>query len=226
MRKTAIILFAHLPEFEAKTKVFSGFSPYKATQKISQVLTNHFYNLAQKTTADIFLIDTYQQKGKSFGERITHAFESIYAKGYENVICIGNDCPDLELSELQNAIEITSNGKVILGPTIDGGAYLIGIPKAHFQKEKFQNIAWQSSQTYQQLLNLLQASAEVAQIETKIDLDCKDDLNRLANATTIARVIQQIIRSFQNQALIPKIKTKIDFLFISLSYLKGPPSLA
>ena len=88
MDKTAIILFANLPDFEARAKSFSGFSSKKATQKISSVLTQHFYSLAKQTSADSFLIDSYHQKGKSFGERITNAFADIYAKGYENIICI------------------------------------------------------------------------------------------------------------------------------------------
>lgn len=226
MRKTAIILFAHLPEFEAKEKSFSGLSSLKATQKISKYLTNHFYQLSKKTDAEVFLVDTFHQQGKNFGERISNAFTDIYSKGFENIICIGNDCLALTLTELQNAIEITASGKVVLGPTIDGGAYLIGIPKVAFRKEKFQVIQWQSSRTYQQLLQLFKTSAEVVQTETKIDLDGENDLNSIDPANTIAKVIQQIIRLFQNQICISKIKTKVDFLFISLSYLKGPPSLA
>ncbi|MBD3750200.1 MAG: DUF2064 domain-containing protein [Sphingobacteriales bacterium] len=226
MKKTAIILFAHLPEFEAKTKRFSGLSSQKVTQKISKYLTNHFYQLSKKTEAEVFWVDTFHQQGESFGERISNAFADVYSKGFENVICIGNDCPDLKLSELQKAIEITSSGKVILGPTTDGGAYLIGIPKALFQKEKFEAIQWQSSQTYQQLLNIFKFSAEIEQIGTKIDLDCENDLNKLDHTNVIARVILQIIRLFQNQNCISQIKTKVDFLFISLSYLKGPPCLA
>lgn len=226
MKKTAIILFAHLPEFEAKNKSLSGFSSQKATRKISKVLTHHFYHLAKQTQTETFLIDTYHQQGKSFGERISNAFKSVYDKGFEHIICIGNDCPDLNLEELNHAITQTETGKVVLGPTLDGGAYLIGIPKAIFQKEAFEKIQWQSSQTYQQLLQLFKASAEVVQTETKIDLDCENDLNKLDSKNEIVRVIQQIIRFFQNQICISKIKTKIDFLFISLSFLKGPPSLA
>ncbi|HET8829174.1 MAG TPA: hypothetical protein VFM79_07515, partial [Pelobium sp.] len=78
MTKTAIILFADLPDFEARAKSFSGFSSQKATRKISSILTHHFYALAQKTTAKTFLIDSFKQKGKSFGEKITNAFAAIY----------------------------------------------------------------------------------------------------------------------------------------------------
>ena len=36
MNKTAIILFANLPDFEARAKSFSGFSSKKATQKMNE----------------------------------------------------------------------------------------------------------------------------------------------------------------------------------------------
>ncbi|MDA9555087.1 DUF2064 domain-containing protein, partial [Pelobium sp.] len=138
--KTAVILFAHLPEFEAKTKSLSFYQSKKATQKLSSVLTKHFYSLAKQTSAETFLIDTYHQKGKTFGERISHAFENVYAKGFENVICIGNDCPALDFNQLENAIEEVESGNPILGPAEDGGAYLIGIPKTLFDAKRFENI--------------------------------------------------------------------------------------
>src|SRR6476661_6282352 len=119
MIKTAIILFADLPEFEARVKSFSANSSKKATQLISNTLTHHFFDLVQQTTVDSFLIDSYHQKGKNFAERITSAFIDVYAKGYNNVICIGNDCPSLTLAHLEAAIKETEKGKVVLGPAKD-----------------------------------------------------------------------------------------------------------
>ena len=72
MNKTAIILFANLPEFEARAKSFSAYSSQKATQQISQVLTQHFYQLAQQSSADTFLIDSYHQQGKSFAKNMSN----------------------------------------------------------------------------------------------------------------------------------------------------------
>ena len=127
MKKTAIILFADLPDVEARIKRFCNDTSIKSSSLISASLTQHAYELIQRTGAENFLIDTRQQRGKSFGERIMNAFSFVYEQGFENVICIGNDCPELDLSHLQIAITQTELGKVVLGPTTDGGVYLIGI---------------------------------------------------------------------------------------------------
>jgi hypothetical protein len=224
MNKTAIILFAHLPEFEARAKSLSYFSSKKVTQKISNVLTQHFYNLANQTTADTFLIDSYHQKGKIFGERIANAFSDVYAKGYENVICIGNDCPSLKINQLQTAIDETEKGNVVLGPTFDGGAYLIGIPSTHFQKGSFENINWQNRKTYKDLKNLYRSF--VSELEILADIDSAKAISLINPENSILRIINQIIKDFKSNFQMVKQPFKIDFFFISEDFLKGPPAIA
>lgn len=221
MKKTAIILFANLPDFEARSKSFCGFSSKKATQKLSSILTNHFYNLAKQTTAETFLIDTYLQKGKTFGERISNAFKDIYAKGYENVICIGNDCPDLSLELLQKSIEQVENNNVVLGPTFDGGAYLIGIPKENFELIKFQNINWQNTTTFKNLQNLFYP--DYIKLEVLVDVDYQHDFSFTKKDNPLLKVLLAIIKSFINNSNSPKRPSKAVFFSIDSTYLKGPP---
>lgn len=223
MSKTAIILFAHLPDFEARAKSLSGFSSQKSTRRISSVLTKHFYQLAKETSADTFLIDSYHQKGKTFGERITNAFTSIYAKGYENVICIGNDCPELDLPQLQNAILEIEKGNVVLGPTVDGGAYLIGIPKNHFHKKEFLKIRWQTRKAYKDILKSYHIS-EVNVIETKLltDIDKANDV--YSNHHDLVYVLLNEIRCFilkfnkENKTFLVPTSVCQDL------FLRGPPA--
>jgi glycosyltransferase A (GT-A) superfamily protein (DUF2064 family) len=224
MNKTAIILFANLPDIEARVKSFSGFSSKKTTQKISSVLTKHFYQLSRQTSADAFLIDSYHQKGKSFGERITNAFDDVYAKGYENVICIGNDCPELDLNQLQSAITSLESGKVVLGPTKDGGAYLIGVPKSYFDKKSFFKIRWQSHKTYNDIFQNFKNSAAEIIVEYILKyLDNQNDARSYSKSNTLIRVILQQINAF-----ISKFKNKNIFTFTSAAtfqniYFRGPP---
>jgi glycosyltransferase A (GT-A) superfamily protein (DUF2064 family) len=224
MTKTAIILFAHLPEFEARAKSMSAISSKKATQKISIALTQHFYSLAKQTTADTFLIDTYHQKGKSFGERITNAFTEVYAKGYENVICIGNDCPELNLNQLQNAISETEKGNVVLGPTSDGGAYLIGIPKKSFEKTSFLNIKWQKRKTFKDLKTLYHSS--ITELEIFTDLDSANSISSQNPKNRVIRLLNQIIQNFKSNLEVVKNPFILDFFFINRAFLKGPPVFA
>jgi uncharacterized protein len=224
MSKTAIILFANLPEFEARAKSFSGFSNQKATQKLSGILTKHFYNLAKKTTAQAFLIDTYQQKGLTFGDRITDAFATIYAKGFDHVVCIGNDCPALTLSELESAINQTQNGKVVLGPTRDGGAYLIGIPKTCFNSATFSKISWQSSKTYLDLKDLFTTSnSSLLETDLLNDIDGEKDIRNYSNQNPLIKLLLHTLKSFRTVFNSVLLNMKGDVLFINSLSLKGPP---
>ncbi|MBK0383842.1 DUF2064 domain-containing protein [Pedobacter sp. SD-b] len=225
MNKSAIILFAHLPDFEARAKSLSYLSSKRATKRISAFLTQHFFKLSKQTTADTFLIDTYHQNGTTFGQRIANAFEDIYAKGYQNVICIGNDCPNLTLDNLQNAISETENGKVVLGPTQDGGTYLIGIPRSHFDKYAFENVKWQTNNTYQNLFSLFSLSkGSVYNTKVLFDIDNGNDFSSYFKENILVKVFINIVNNLK-----PKntLHLKQPFLRLILSQtllFRGPPA--
>ena len=227
MNKTAVILFANLPEFEARAKSFSAYSSQKATRQISQVLTQHFYQLAQQSSADTFLIDSYHQQGKSFAERITNAFDATYAKGYENVICIGNDCPSLTLNLLEKTINEVERNKIVLGPTKDGGAYLIAIPKNQFNASAFTQVKWQSTQTYNNLKNLYQSvKADILETEILIDIDQPEDILNVDDRTYIIKLIAQLIINFAYKFIQNVFQLKLDANKVDASSLKGPPAFS
>lgn len=222
MLKTAIILFADLPEIEARAKNFCSFSFNKASRNISSVLTQHFLNLAKQTNADTFLIDSNLQKGKTFGERITHAFTSIYNLGYEYAICIGNDCPDLSLSQLNNAIDEVQKDKVVLGPTTDGGAYLIAIPRKYFNPNNFKKIKWQTANAYHGLATLFN---QKYLIETALlsDIDCASDLQIYDKKNHLVKVLLTIINDYLNSLPSKTDVTSPPLVTISAASLRGPP---
>ena len=227
MNKTAIILFANLPEFEARAKSFTAYSSQKASQQISKILTQHFYKLAQQSSADTFLIDSYHQQGKSFAERITNAFDATYAKGYENVICIGNDCPSLTFKLLENAIAQVENNKIVLGPTKDGGAYLIAIPKSQFNASTFTQVKWQSTQTYTNLKNLYQAvQADVLETEILIDIDNPEDILNVDQETNIIKLLAQLIINFADKLIQNVFQLKLNANKVDALSLKGPPAFS
>ncbi len=223
MKKTAIILFADLPDFEARRKSFGDFSSKKVTQKLSYLLTQHFYKIAQQTSAQTFLIDSYHQRGNSFGERISNAFKDVYAKGFDHVICIGNDCPDLGLNNLQNAITQTEAGNIVLGPTFDGGTYLIGIPKQKFNSQSFEQIRWQSKNTLTDLKVLF--NNDLVELSVFSDVDKPKDFFLYEKNPLIKRLLV-IINSFKTCY---KIKINLQrpvFFWVDSSFLKGPPLLS
>lgn len=188
MSKTAIIIFSHLPEIEARIKDFAGF---KNTRRVSELFTKHFIELAKNTHTDTFWYNTLVQEGQNFGERLANAFESMYAKGYDAVVCIGNDCPELQVQMLYKAIEEVENGKTVLGPTTDAGAYLIAIPKKAFHKTHFLQVKWQSSYTYKDLKTLFQ-DEELLELKELQDLDYLADFYQLKENKLVATALEFI----------------------------------
>jgi rSAM/selenodomain-associated transferase 1 len=74
------------------------------------------------------------------GERMSGAFRSEFARGYRRICIIGTDCPDLSSSDIVQAFDLLGHFELVLGPSRDGGYYLIGL--SGFHHDLFVGIAW------------------------------------------------------------------------------------
>ncbi|OOG74863.1 TIGR04282 family arsenosugar biosynthesis glycosyltransferase [Algoriphagus sp. A40] len=91
------------------------------------------------------------QCGSNLGQRMCNAFEFLFAKGYSNVVIIGTDCPDLQVSDLNKAFLALSQNDLVIGPAKDGGYYLLG--KSCFCPEIFKDIPWSTSRVLELTLD-------------------------------------------------------------------------
>src|SRR5512145_2533647 len=81
------------------------------------------------------------QRGEKLGERLTNCFADLFALGFESVVVIGADSPTLPAQYVFDAFEcFESDDDVVIGPTEDGGYYLIGMRKLH--RRIFEDIPW------------------------------------------------------------------------------------
>lgn len=82
------------------------------------------------------------QRELSFGERLFHAVEDLLKLGYGAVCLIDSDSPTLPAVALTTAVEELAKpgDRMVLGPSEDGGYYLIGVKKAH--RRLFEDITW------------------------------------------------------------------------------------
>lgn len=80
------------------------------------------------------------QQGKDLGERMRHAFQTLFEKGYSSVVIIGSDCMELSSSIIEGAFARLSRQEVYIGPSADGGYYLLGLTAMH--NRLFQDISW------------------------------------------------------------------------------------
>jgi hypothetical protein len=148
----AILLFGFSAEVESRRKCITG------SRKRNFALWN---GLHEKTVALLkgagfpyFIYDEYNQNGATFGERISNATDAVFELGYEKVIILGNDCPELSASHLNRTLHAFENNDVVLGCDKRGGACLIGISRSVFDKAGFGAMQWQTAHVSSDLLKL------------------------------------------------------------------------
>ena len=122
------------------------------------------------------------QRGDNFGERLYFAAEDLFRCGFESVCLIDSDSPTVTAKSFSRAIELLSSGgdHIVLGPSDDGGYYLIGFNKLH--SELFVRIDWSTDV----VLNQTKQSARKIGLDVKLltsgyDVDDAGSLRRLCN---------------------------------------------
>ena len=118
------------------------------------------------------------QRGSDLGERMHHFFLDSFAAGVERAVLIGSDSPNLPLSLIDRAFEELRTAPVVLGPSDDGGYYLIGA--ASQVPPVFDQIAWSSPEVWRQTIERLDSSdTRYAVLPSWYDVDDIHDLRRL-----------------------------------------------
>ncbi|MEE2772321.1 MAG: DUF2064 domain-containing protein [Bacteroidota bacterium] len=195
--KTAILIFANSSSEELKTKKIQRSAP------LFDHLNQKVLKIARSTGLPYFLFSEEEQVGSNFGERFTHAIASVFQKGYHNVISIGNDTPGLSKNHiLRTATLLNSNG-MVLGPSFDGGFYLMGMRKELFCKKQFLKLPWQTAQLTKCIRRLLGKKFEnIVWLERLRDIDNESDLKHIVNTfqfvgDVLRTIILQITKSAQ-----------------------------
>ena len=102
------------------------------------------------------------------------AFAALHAEGYSEVLLVGTDCPALTSAHLEDGMRALSRKDLVLGPTEDGGYYLIGARKP--PEALLADIPWSAEDTLARTMEELTARGlSVAQLEKLRDLDDEDD---------------------------------------------------
>ena len=85
------------------------------------------------------------QRGADLGARERSVFDDLFAGGFDTVVMIGSDLPTLPPGHVRRAIERVSPRTVVLGPSDDGGYYLIALaapPAGMPIPDLFSGIRW------------------------------------------------------------------------------------
>jgi rSAM/selenodomain-associated transferase 1 len=120
------------------------------------------------------------QRGVSFGRRLFNALDDLLSQGYDSVAIMDSDSPTLPPDCLRRAFEELARpgDRVVLGPTSDGGYYLIGIKKNH--SALFDGIDWSTERVLSQTIaRARELSLDVSLLPEWFDVDNIEDLQRL-----------------------------------------------
>ncbi len=120
------------------------------------------------------------------GDRLQRFFQRAFEEGSEGVMVLGADHPNLPADYLRQAVSILRRGndRVVLGPTEDGGYYLMGLTRPH--PELFQGIPWSTSEVFRETLQRARRlHLSVEQLPPWFDIDRPEDLIRFAGYAPI-----------------------------------------
>lgn len=163
---TAILVFANSSKEELQHK------PFAKKEALFDALTERTLLTVKKTQIPFYHLTEAQQHGDSFGERFTNAIQSIFDKGYDKVITVGNDSPNLEKAHLEKALFKLDQNESVIGPSADGGFYLLGLHRSNFEKTVFENLAWQTDQINNEVVDILNVSGRTTYLlPTLFDID-------------------------------------------------------
>ena len=120
------------------------------------------------------------QRGESFEDRLIFAAEDLFTVGFESVCLINSDSPTVsDSSFVEAANELAKpHDRIVLGPSVDGGYYLIGLKKLH--RRVFENIDWSTDRVFGQTKErAAEIGVDVHELPVGLDVDDHSSLRQL-----------------------------------------------
>jgi uncharacterized protein len=215
----ALVIMTKAPEpGRSKTRLVPPLSYAEAADLARALLFDQLENLTRFDGARLFIAFTpenaagffegfvrqgftcFPQRGQSLGERMSHAFEHVFASAFDNIILIGSDIPALPLALLNQAYRVLerSAADVVLGPSADGGYYLVGMNR--MTRIIFEDIAWSRGDVLAQTIQKLAGIGLTHELLPEgYDIDTADDLGRLQSERNSRDVLMKNTFTLLNQ---------------------------
>ena len=194
--KSALIVFAKIPQpNKVKTRLTTLISPEWAARLYEAFLMDAieaycsldhdvrlYFSSPVDTIPDRFRWDSmtlHEQKGAGLGERMATAFVETFIAGYERAVIIGTDHPTLPRSFIDQAfVQLADLYSIVLGPSDDGGFYLLGMNE--FYSVLFKDMTYSHELVFEQTtLRAKQTNAALHVMPHWYDVDTPDTLVRL-----------------------------------------------
>lgn len=155
---SALGIMFRIPEYgKVKKRLAVQIGNWTTLKLYQKMLKETLENVSRLTSIDIYgfykgtglakfntfkTLQNISQMGKDFGERMLNAFKWLFNKDYKKMILIGSDSPDMPIHYIQEAFLRLDTFEFVLGPSEDGGYYLIGLRRPI--DSLFKDIKWGS----------------------------------------------------------------------------------
>jgi hypothetical protein len=227
MSRRCVLLFSRAPRAEARAK---------------RVAAERLFDLARRRVAaaaasldgvDLLMVTPVipgtcgarrlAQRGQGFGERLSNAFADARDLGYREIVVVPGDVPGLSASHLAAAFAALEAQPTVLGPSPDGGVYLIG---ARGPVDRlFAGVRWCTGSV---LADLRAHARAAALLPPLADLDRAADLARLERDPALDAPVRQLVREIRRPALPrpsagPPIRSRLSS---PPDAQRGPPAVA
>ncbi len=178
----------------------------------------------------IFHFHEGNQRGKSFGERLANAYAEVFAQGFQSAIAVGNDSPGLANTDWDTVQEKLLEGHCVLGPSLRGGAYLIGLTADGFKKSAFEKLPWQTSRLFKALSSFCQKDGPALEVLHRLhDVNSVHDLISALDSNELASSLRSILR-----LILANHTPEPEYRFLSepkglarrIDSLRAPPTMA
>lgn len=133
-----------------------------------------------KSNDDIWEEGDYQKKvqyGKDLGDRMKNAFKEAFNSGYKRTVIIGSDCAQLKEKYLEQAFHELGASDMVIGPSQDGGYYLLGMNFPAL--ELFDDKNWSSDTVYDDTISQMKREGySFSRLPVLNDIDTLRDLKK------------------------------------------------
>lgn len=211
MRRLAIFARAPVPG-QVKSRLSPALPPTLAARLYGALLADAFAAAAAADADErwVYWADSAgetparfrsaRQRGAGLGDRLREAFAALAREAGDRVLVIGSDTPPLTAAHLDQAFTELETHDVVIGPTVDGGYWGIGLRAP--APALFSDIPWSTREVLTRtLVRAHAAGLRVATVATLEDLDTPHDLALLVGALAAPHGPARACRSQARAAL-------------------------
>ena len=193
----AVLAKAPIPG-TVKTRLVPPLTFEQAAELAKALLTDQLEHLSELRGAELYLafspgdastmmarlapagFHLFVQQGEDLGARMENCLEELRRRGHRNLVMIGSDLPPVPLICFERTFEFLAGEqhRVALGPSRDGGYYLVGMNRA--TPEIFSNMTWSDNRVLAETMQRLhRLRIECSLLPQWFDVDGPADLAAL-----------------------------------------------